>query len=186
MAAAGVRPGRTCWTWRRAAGTSQCCAAQRGANVTGLDLTPELFDAARARAGCGRRRERWVEGDAEELPYPDGSFDRVLSAFGTMFAPRQEQAAAELVRVCRPGGTIAVAAWTPEGGNGQMFRTVSSHMPPPPPEVKPPTLWGAESHMRSLFEPHGVELEFERDKVSSRPSQRRRGWTTTSECSARW
>ena len=103
-------------------------------------------DRARPHAGAvrrgppprrGRRRDcQWVEGDAEELPYPDDSFDRVLSTFGTMFAPRHAHAAAELVRVCRPGGTIAVAAWTPEGGNGQMFKTVASHMPPPPPELK--------------------------------------------------
>ena len=72
----------------------------------------------------------WVEGDAEELPYEDDSFDRALSAFGTMFAPRHERAASELVRVTKPGGIVAVAAWTPEGTNGHMFRTVASHMPP--------------------------------------------------------
>ena len=110
-------------------------------------------------------RCEWVEGDAEELPYEDDSFDRALSAFGTMFAPRHERAAAELVRVTKPGGIVAVAAWTPEGTNGQMFRTVASHMPPPPPELKPPSLWGDEEHIRSLFEPLGVELEFERGQV---------------------
>jgi SAM-dependent methyltransferase len=140
--------------------------AQRGANVTGLDLTPELFEAARERARAAGVECEWVEGDAEELPYPDDSFDRVLSTFGTMFAPRHELAAAELVRVCRPGGTIAVAAWTPEGGNGQMFKTVGSYMPPPPPELQPATLWGTEQHMRELFDPHGVELRFERGNVT--------------------
>ena len=135
-------------------------------------------DGSRPHAGAVRRRPpprrgggvecEWVEGDAEELPYPDDSFDRVLSTFGTMFAPRHERAAAELVRVTRPGGTIAVAAWTPEGGNGQMFKTVGSHMPPPPPDLKPPTLWGTEQHMRELFEPHGVELDFERGSVDLR------------------
>jgi SAM-dependent methyltransferase len=139
--------------------------AQRGATVTGLDITPELFDAARRRASEAGVECEWIEGDAEELPYADESFDRVLSTFGVMFAPRQERAAAELVRVTRPGGTIAVAAWTPEGGNGQMFKTVGSHMPPPPPEFKPPTLWGDEDHVRRLFEPQGVGLRFERANV---------------------
>jgi SAM-dependent methyltransferase len=139
--------------------------AQRGANVTGLDLTPELFEAARRRAAAANVRCEWIEGDAEELPFPDDSFDRVLSTFGTMFAPRHERAAAELVRVCRPGGTIAVAAWTPEGGNGQMFKTVASHMPPPPPELKPPTMWGNEEYMRNLFGPLGVDLSFARHNV---------------------
>jgi hypothetical protein len=82
-----------------------------------------------------------------------------------MFAPRHERAAAELVRVTKPGGVVAAAAWTPEGTNGQMFRTVASHMPAPPPELKPPSLWGDEEHIRSLFEPLGVELEFERGQV---------------------
>ena len=139
--------------------------AQRGAKVTGLDLTPELFEAARSRAAEAGVDIEWVEGDAEELPYEDGSFDKVLSTFGTMFAPRHEQAAAELVRVTRPGGTIAVAAWTPDGGNGQMFKTVASHMPAPPPDFRPPTLWGDEQHVRGLFEPHGVDLDFERRNV---------------------
>lgn len=140
-------------------------AARRGAKVTGLDLTPELFDAARRRAREAGVEIEWVEGDAEDLPYEDRSFDRVLSAFGTMFAPRHERAAAELVRVTRPGGTIAVAAWTPEGTNGQIFTMAASHMPPPPPELKPPVLWGDERHMRTLLEPHGVALEFLRDVV---------------------
>lgn len=166
VAAAGVEAGQDVLDVATGSGNVAILSAQRGANVTGLDLTPELFDAARARARAAGVECEWVEGDAEDLPYPDDSFDRVLSTFGTMFAPRHEQAAAELVRVCRPDGTIAVAAWTPEGGNGQMFKTVGSHMPAPPPELKPPTLWGTESHMRELFEPHGVELQFERDNVT--------------------
>jgi ubiquinone/menaquinone biosynthesis C-methylase UbiE len=140
--------------------------AQRGANVTGLDLTPELFDAARRRAADAGVDVEWIEGDAEDLPFADDSFDRVLSTFGTMFAPRHERAAAELVRVCRPGGTVAVAAWTPEGGNGQMFKTVASHMPAPPPDVRPPTMWGDEAYVRELFGPLGVDLRLEHDKVT--------------------
>jgi SAM-dependent methyltransferase len=165
VAAAGVQAGHDVLDVATGSGNVAILCAQRGANVTGLDLTPELFDAARRRADAANVECNWIEGDAEELPYPDDSFDRVLSTFGTMFAPRHERAAAEVVRVCRPGGTIAIAAWTPEGGNGQMFKTVSSHLPPPPPEVKAPTMWGTEPHMRELFEPHGVELRFERHDV---------------------
>jgi len=137
-------------------------AAQRGARVTGLDITPELFDAARRRAAEAGVDIEWVEGDAEELPYEDASFDRVTSAFGTMFAPRHQVAAGELLRVCRPGGRVAVAAWTPDGLNGRMFRTVAPHMPPPPAELQPPALWGDEDHMRGLMERPGVTLEFNR------------------------
>ena len=105
---------------RSAARTSPASTSRRSCS------TPRGAGRAEAGVEC-----EWVEGDAEELPYADDSFDRVLSAFGTMFAPRHEQAAAELVRVCRPGGTIAVAAWTPEGGNGQMFKTVARTCPRP-------------------------------------------------------
>ena len=165
VAAADVQAGQDVLDVATGSGNVALVAAQRGAKVIGLDLTPELFDAARPRAAEAGVDIEWVEGDAEELPYEKGSFDRVFSAFGTMFAPRHEVAAAELVRVARPGGTIGVAAWTPEGTNGQMFRTVASHMPPPPPELKPPSMWGNEDHMRSLLAPHGVELEFERATV---------------------
>ena len=165
VAAADVEDGQDVLDVATGSGNVALLAAKRGANVTGLDLTPELFEAARRRAGEAGVECEWVEGDAEALPYEDGSFDRVLSTFGTMFAPRHEVAAAELVRVTRPGGTVAVAAWTPEGTNGEMFKTVASHMPAPPPELKPPSMWGNEEHIRSLFEPHGVELEFERGAV---------------------
>jgi SAM-dependent methyltransferase len=165
VAAAGVAEGEDVLDVATGSGNVAILCAQRGANVTGLDLTPELFEAARRRANDAGVACQWVEGDAEELPYEDESFDRVLSTFGAMFAPRHERAAAELVRVCRPGGTIAVAAWTPEGGNGHMFKTVSSHMPPPPPELKPPTMWGNEAYMRDLFGPLGVDLRFEHAKV---------------------
>ena len=163
--AADVQPGHDVLDVATGSGNVALVAAQRGANVTGLDITPELFEAARRRAAEAGVDCEWIEGDAEELPFEDNSFDRALSAFGTMFAPRHERAAAELVRVTKPGGVVAVAAWTPEGTNGQMFRTVASHMPPPPPELKPPSLWGDEEHIRSLFEPLGVELEFERGQV---------------------
>ena len=158
-------PARTCWTWRPAAATWRSSPPSAGANVTGLDLTPELFEAARRRAAEAGVDCEWVEGDAEELPYR-GRLVRPRAVdlrHDVRAAPRAGRRRAGARR--RPGGTIAVAAWTPEGTNGQMFKTVASHMPPPPPELKPPTLWGNEEHMRELFEPHGVELEFERAQV---------------------
>ena len=91
-----------------------------------------------------------LEGDAESLPFPDASFDAVTSVFGSMFAPDHEQAAAEILRVCRPGGTIALASWTPEGFIGELFRTVGAHVPPPD-GVQSPMLWGTEAHLRELF-----------------------------------
>jgi ubiquinone/menaquinone biosynthesis C-methylase UbiE len=107
----------------------------------------------------------WVEGDAEALPFEDASFDRVLSIFGVMFAPRHEVAAGELARVLAPGGAIVVANWTPEGLNGEMFKMVGSRMPPPPDFAQPPVLWGNEEHVRGLLEPHGLEVEFSREIV---------------------
>jgi ubiquinone/menaquinone biosynthesis C-methylase UbiE len=141
-------------------------AALAGAQVTGLDLTPKLFDAARQRAAEAGVEITFVEGDAEKLPFDDRSFDRVTSCFGVMFAPRQDVAAGELVRVAKPGGRIVVAAWTPEGLNGRMFKTVGSYMPPPPPELTPPIMWGDEEHVRSLFAASGAELSFERQAVT--------------------
>ena len=161
---AGVEGGHDVLDVATGSGNVAIVCAGRGARVTGLDLTPELLDAARDRATAAGVECEWVEGDAEDLPYPDDSFDRVLSTFGVMFAPRHDVAVAELVRVARPGGTIAIAAWTPEGGNGQMFKTVAQHIPPPP-EVTPPTKWGTEEHVRELFAPHPVDLEFERANV---------------------
>ncbi len=141
-------------------------AALGGAGVTGLDLTPRLLEVARRRAAEAGAEVSFIEGDAEELPFDNDSFDRVTSCFGVMFAPRQQLAADELVRVARPGATIVVTAWTPEGLNGRMFKTVGFYMPAPPPELKPPVMWGNEDYVRSLFEPSGAELAFERHMVT--------------------
>jgi ubiquinone/menaquinone biosynthesis C-methylase UbiE len=141
-------------------------AALGGAKVTGLDLTPKLLEVARGRAASAGLDITFVEGDAEELPFEADSFERVTSCFGVMFAPRHELAAAELVRVAKPGGRIVIAAWTPEGLNGRMFQTVGSYMPPPPPELKPPVMWGTEGHIRELFADSGAELAFERHTVT--------------------
>jgi SAM-dependent methyltransferase len=135
-----------------AAGTGNASipAAERGATVIASDLTPELLEAGRARAGSELELE-WVEADAEHLPFEDASFDVVMSAIGAMFAPHHEQTADELVRVCRPGGTIGLLSWTPEGMIGELFRTMKPFMPPPPPGAQPPPLWGSEDHLASLL-----------------------------------
>jgi ubiquinone/menaquinone biosynthesis C-methylase UbiE len=146
-------------------GTVAIPAAQRGAAVTGVDLTPELFEDARRRAAEAGVEVDWVQGDAEALPFEDRSFDRVFSTFGHMFAPRHVEAGAELARVCRDGGMVGTTTWTPEGAIGAMFKTVASHMPKPPDFAQSPVLWGTEDHVREMLEPHGLELEFERQTV---------------------
>lgn len=138
-------------------------AAVAGGQVVGLDLTPELFEAARHHAADAGVEVEWVEGDAELMPFEDGSFDRVLSSFGVMFAPRHGVAAMEMARVLAPGGLIAVTGWTPTGLNGEMFKIAGSRMPPPPPFAQSPLLWGDEAHVRGLLEPLGLEVEFARE-----------------------
>ena len=137
-------------------------AAAAGATVVGLDLTPELFATARRRAAEQRLAVDWVEGDAEQLPFADERFDRVLSAFGVQFAPRHKVVAEELARVCRPGGRIGVVSWTPEGQIGELFKIMGSYLPAPPDYASPPALWGSEEHVRDLFADSHVELEFTR------------------------
>ncbi len=131
-------------------GITAIAAARRFCEVTGLDYVPALLDRARERAAAEHLPVTFQEGDAENLPFPDGSFDVVLSTFGVMFAPNQEQAARELLRVCRPGGKIGLASWTPESYIGQMFRTIGKYVPPPA-GVRPPSLWGTEERLRELF-----------------------------------
>src|SRR3954454_709902 len=136
-----------------AAGTGNASlpAAATGARVTASDLTPELFEAGRARAADAGVELEWAEADAENLPFEDGSFDVVMSSIGVMFAPHHQAAADEMVRVCRPGGKIALLSWTPEGMIGALFKTMGGFMPAPPPGVQPPPLWGGEEHLRELF-----------------------------------
>jgi SAM-dependent methyltransferase len=122
-------------------------AARLGAIVTGVDIAPNLLEQARATAQREGLAIQFDEGDAESLPYADASFDAVITMFGAMFAPRPELTAAELKRVCRPGGFIAMANWTPTGFIGQMFKIVGSHVPPPP-NMPSPILWGVEDVVR--------------------------------------
>jgi SAM-dependent methyltransferase len=136
-----------------AAGTGNASipAAERGARVTASDLTPELLEAGRSKAEAMGLALEWVTADAESLPFEDGAFDVVMSSIGAMFAPRHQDVADELARVCRPGGTIGMLNWTPEGMLGALFRTMGPFAPPPPPGAQPPPLWGGEDHLRELF-----------------------------------
>ncbi len=131
-------------------GGTAIAAARRFCHVTGVDYVPSLLTRARERAGAEGFAITFEEGDAEDLPYPDASFDTVLSTFGVMFTADQRRAAAELVRVCRPGGVIALANWSPEGFVGQLFKTIGAHNPPPA-NVASPMLWGTEAHVRQLL-----------------------------------
>jgi ubiquinone/menaquinone biosynthesis C-methylase UbiE len=145
----GIGPGDRVLDVAAGTGNASLPAAERGARVVASDLTPELLEAGRARAGD--LDLEWVTADAESLPFEDASFDVVMSTIGVMFAPHHQAAADELVRVCRPGGTIALMSWTPEGMIGAFFRAMKPFMPPPPPGVQPPPLWGSEEHVAELF-----------------------------------
>ena len=145
-------------------GNATIPAAEAGANVVGLDLTPELLEDGRRRATEAGVEIEWVEGDAEALPFEDATFDVVLSTFGVMFAPRHEVAAAELARVLRPGGRLGLCNWTPEGEIGDFFETVAGHAPPPA-GGEPPVRWGSEEYVTALFQGAGIELEQARECV---------------------
>jgi ubiquinone/menaquinone biosynthesis C-methylase UbiE len=125
-------------------------AARKGAEVTGVDIAPNLLEQACARADREGLKAEFREGDAEQLPFPDARFDMVISMFGAMFAPRPDLVASELVRVCRPGGLIAMANWTPEGFVGKSFALTSRYVPPPE-GVPAPVLWGSEEVVRERF-----------------------------------
>lgn len=131
-------------------GNAAIAAARCRCEVTGVDYVPELLERGRARAAAEHLAVTFREGDAEALPGGDGAYDAVLSVVGVMFAPDQQQSAGELLRVCRPGGTIALANWTPDGFIGHLFRTVSRHVAPPP-GVRPPVEWGSADRLRELF-----------------------------------
>jgi ubiquinone/menaquinone biosynthesis C-methylase UbiE len=131
-------------------GNAALWAARRGAQVTGLDLSPVLLDAARQRGTEEGLEVAWRQGDAEDLPFADGQFDRVLSVFGVIFAPGHERAAGELLRVTRPGGTVALTAWAPESVMGRMIAAQASFIPPPA-DAASPARWGEEAHARAML-----------------------------------
>jgi len=141
-------------------GNAAIAARYRRASVTGLDLTPELLAVARARAVALRLEDiAWLEGDAEDLPFEAEQFDVVISSCGVMFAPRQELAAAELARVTRRGGRIALQAWSPSGGSGRMARIIAAYAPAPPPGTPSPFAWGDPGHARTLLDAWFEQIE---------------------------
>jgi SAM-dependent methyltransferase len=135
-----------------AAGNGNCslAAARRWCHVMSTDYVPSLLEDGRRRAEGDRLAIQFREADAENLPFETASFDVVLSSFGVMFAPSHSRAATEMLRVCRPGGRIGLANWTPGGFIGQLLRTVGRHVPPPP-TLTPPSRWGTEDHLDALF-----------------------------------
>jgi SAM-dependent methyltransferase len=161
--ASGIGPGMKVLDVAAGTGNASLPAARLGARVTASDLTPELLVAGRERARADELELDWVEADAENLPFDDGSFDVVISAIGVMFAPMHERAAAELVRVTRRGGRTGVLSWTPEGMIGALFGAMRPFMPPPPPGAGPPPLWGREDHLRGLLGPEVALRSVERD-----------------------
>jgi SAM-dependent methyltransferase len=149
--ACGIAPGQRVLDVAAGSGNAAIPAAAAGADVVASDLTPQLLDAGRKEAARRGVELEWREADAEALPFADGDFDTVLSCLGVMFAPHHQASADELVRVCRPGGTIGLLSWTPEGFIGEMLAAMKPYLPPPPPGVQPPPLWGREDHVRSLL-----------------------------------
>jgi ubiquinone/menaquinone biosynthesis C-methylase UbiE len=143
-------------------GNAALPAARAGARVTGLDLAAKLLEAGRAKAKAEGLEIEWREGDAEHVPFEDGTFDRVLSTFGHMFAPRHERTAQEMARVCRRGGAIVTATWTPEGVFGDLSKATAPYMPPLSDFASPPALWGREDHVRELCSDFATNFEFER------------------------
>jgi len=131
-------------------GNAALAAARRGCDAVGIDYVPALLERGRIRAEAERLSVEFLEGDAEQIPFPAATFDAVLSIYGVMFAPNHQLAAAELIRVCRPGGRIALACWTPEGFIGETFRLFSRYLPPVP-GLQPPIRWGDEEYQRGLF-----------------------------------
>lgn len=142
-------------------GNAALAAARRGCSVVGVDYVPALLARARRRAEAEGLVAEFVEGDAEALPFKDGSFDVVSSVFGSMFAPNQEQAASELARVCRPGGRVGIVAHTPDGFIGNLFKTNAKHVPPPA-GLRSPIQWGTEERLRELFGDSIAELRVEK------------------------
>jgi SAM-dependent methyltransferase len=159
---AGVRSGRRVLDAACGTGVVSVTAARLGAQVTGLDLTPELLERARENARIAGVEIDWHEGDVEKLPFGDATFDFVLSEFGHIFAPRPEVAIGEMLRVLKPGGTIAFSTWPPELLVGRTFALTASYMPPPPPGVAPPTQWGDPSIVRQRLGSAVKDIMFDR------------------------
>ena len=171
--ACGIGPGQRVLDVAAGTGNVAIRAAEAGAEVVASDLTPENFAAGREEARERRVELDWVEADAEALPFEDGEFDVVTSSLGAMFAPDHRKVADELLRVCRPGGTIGMISFTPEGTAADFFEAFARYAPPPPPGAQPPLLWGSEQHVRELFHGRVDSLELtRREYVERAPSPR--------------
>jgi ubiquinone/menaquinone biosynthesis C-methylase UbiE len=163
-----IGPGQRVLDVAAGTGNTAIRAAQAGAEVVASDLTPDNFDAGRQEAAACDVELEWVEADAEALPFTDGKFDVVTSSFGAIFAPNHQAVADEVLRVCRPGGTIGILAFTPEGLITDFFGTLAPYAPPPPPGALPPPLWGDEEHVRELFGDRLDSLEMTRAEYVER------------------
>jgi 2-polyprenyl-6-hydroxyphenyl methylase/3-demethylubiquinone-9 3-methyltransferase len=167
VAACGIEHGMSVLDVAAGTGNVALRAAERGAAVVACDLTPESLATGRANGEALGLTIEWVEADAEALPFEPGAFDVVTSSVGAMFAPDHQAVADELVRVCRPGGTIGMINYTPEGGVGDFFELFARYAPPPPAGAVPPVMWGSEDHVRALFGER-VELELVRKEAVER------------------
>jgi SAM-dependent methyltransferase len=162
---AQIKPGQKVLDVACGTGVVAVTAARAGAKVSGLDLSPVLVERARQNAALAAVEIDFVEGDAEALPYPDASFDVVVSQFGHIFAPRPDVAIAEMLRVLKPGGRIAFSTWPPEMFVGKLFQLSARYMPPPPPGAQPPILWGEPTIVRERLGAAVTDLLFERDTM---------------------
>jgi ubiquinone/menaquinone biosynthesis C-methylase UbiE len=159
VSACGIAAGQRVLDVAAGTGNVAIRAAEAGAQVVASDLTPEHFEAGRREASERKVTLEWVEGDAEELPFGDGEFDVVTSSFGAIFAPDHRRVADELLRVCRPGGTIGMANFTPEGLAAEFFGVFAPYLPALPEGALPPVMWGSEEHVRELFGDRVTALE---------------------------
>lgn len=163
--ATGCGPGQRVLDVAAGSGNAAIPAARRGARVVASDLTPELLETGREKAEAEGLELEWRQADAEALPFDDGEFDAVISCVGVMFAPHHQAAADELVRVLRPGGTLALVSWTPQGFVGELFGTMRPFVAPPPAGVSPPPLWGDEEHVRGLLGERVADVEMHRETL---------------------
>jgi 2-polyprenyl-6-hydroxyphenyl methylase/3-demethylubiquinone-9 3-methyltransferase len=168
VAACGISAGHRVLDVAAGTGNVAIRAAEAGARVVASDLTPENFEAGRREARALGVEVKWVEADAEALPFDDGEFDVVTSSFGAMFAPDHQAVADELVRVCRPGGTVGMANFTPDGLGAEFFGVFAPYAPAPAPGALPPVLWGSEEHVRELFGDRVSSLDLTRREYVER------------------